>query len=132
MVSGLAKRKSFYPYRSVNHVIELNMMLNTNDWTHIKPADLDLQVGPAVVSDELGTWLDVYGIDERYKAKCCEKKDSKYWIEQVFDESQNDGNSPENIFNRVKRQANNSPYAETNFLKKAFLQACFDKGLFNI
>jgi hypothetical protein len=80
---------------------------------------------------EKAGWLDVYGIDERYKAKCCGEEDGKYWIEQVLDEYDNEGTLPETIFNRIKRHAENSPFADTNFLKASFLQACFDQGIFD-
>lgn len=131
ITDGGLSRKTFYPYSLKRYQIELNLALNVSDWTKIQPDDIELELEPVELRDELDTWLDVYGIDERYKAKCCGDNDGKYWIEQVLDEYENEGTSPEIIFNRVKRNAENSPFADTNFLKASFLQACFDKGIFD-
>ena len=84
-----------------------------------------------MLREEIDTWLDVYGIEDRYKAKCCGENDGKYWIEQVLDECQNDGKTPEEIFAALERQARFKPFAETNFLKKSFLEACRRAGLFD-
>jgi hypothetical protein len=103
-----------------------------HDWTNIQPANIELQIRPDELREELDTWLDVYGIDERYKAKCCAENDGKYWIEQVLDECQNDGRTPEQIFNTLARQAKLKPYADVNFLKFPLLEACNNKRLFDV
>ncbi|WP_340121696.1 hypothetical protein [Methylobacter svalbardensis] len=125
-------RKSFYPYQVNQYTIEFKITLDSHDWNNIQPADIELQTGPDELREELDTWLDVYGIDERYKAKCCTKNDGKYWIEQVLDECQNDGRTPEQIFNTLARQAKLKPYADVNFLKFPFLEACNNKRLFDV
>jgi hypothetical protein len=76
--------------------------------------------------------LDVYGIEERYTAKCCCENDGKYWIEQVLDESQNNGKTPQECLSTINRQAELKPFAEVNFLKKPFLAACQRAGVFSI
>jgi len=35
---------------------------------------LNLHFGPAVLKEKINTWKDVYGIEERYKAKFCGDK----------------------------------------------------------
>ena len=125
------RRKSFYPYQTEHHEIEITITLNSPDWTNIMPDDVSLTLGPAELSEELNTWLDVYGIEERYKAKCCGENDGKYWIAQVQDECQNNGKTPEEILDTLKRQAQSNPFAEVNFLKQPFLEACRRSGLFN-
>ena len=125
------RRKSFYPYQTIAYTIKLDIMLNSPDWTNITPDDVSLTTGPEELREEIDTWLDVYGIEERYKAKCCGENDGKYWIEQVIDESQNDGKTPEAFLVSLTRQAKLKPYAEANFLKQPFLEACRRSGLFN-
>ena len=125
------KRKSFYPYESSPYTIELNIDLSAQDWTKIKPDDVHLTMGPEEVQEEIATWLDVYGIEERYQAKCCGESDGKYWIEQVLDEWQNDGKKPEDYLSTLARQTRLKPYAEANFLKHPFLEACRKSGLFD-
>lgn len=125
------RRKSFYPYQTIPYTIELDIVLNSPDWTNITPDDVNLTAGPQALREEIDTWLDVYGIEERYKAKCCGDNDGKYWIEQVLDECENNGKAPEEVFDTLTRQAGSKPFAEANFLKKSFLEACRRSGLFN-
>jgi len=75
--------------------------------------------------------MDVYGIEERYKAKCCSENDGKYWITQVLDEWKNEDKTPDVFLSTLERQARSKPFAEVNFLKQPFLEACRRSGLFN-
>jgi hypothetical protein len=72
----------------------------------------------------------VYGIEERYKAKLCGENDGKYWLTQMLDEWKEDGRNPVDFLTTLRRQAQTRPYAECNFLKKPFLDACQQIGVF--
>lgn len=124
------RRKAFYPYQSKGYAIKFEISLNCPDWTNIQPTDIALKTGPDELREELDTWLDVYGIEERYKAKCCAENDGKYWIEQVRDECQNYEMTPEQIIETRAKLANSRPFADVNFLRSPFLQACHQSGLF--
>jgi hypothetical protein len=124
------RRKSFYPYQTPPPQIVFNITLNSPDWNNIKPSDVSLSIGPVALKEEIDTWLDVYGIEERYRAICCGENDGKYWIAQVSDEWQNNGKTSQDYLTTLKRQANANPLAEINFLKKPFLEACQRAGLF--
>ena len=108
----------------------MEISLNTKDWTNITPDNIDITTGPEAIREEINTWLDVYGILERYKAKCCGENDGKYWIEQVKDEWAKDGRTPEEFLSTLSRQAKSRPFAEANFLKLAFLEGCKRSRLF--
>jgi len=125
------RRKSFYPYQTIPYDIELDVVLNSPDWTNIALDDVTLSTGPEELREEIDTWLDVYGIEERYKAKCCGENDGKYWIEQVWDEWQENDKTPDEFLSTLERHARLNPYAEANFLKKPFLEACWRSGLFD-
>ncbi|MDG6934970.1 MAG: hypothetical protein JRN68_09785, partial [Nitrososphaerota archaeon] len=129
--SATGRRKAFYPYTATPYAIELQVTLQHSDIEKLTPADVNLQFGPAALDEKIDTWKDVYGIEERYKAKFCAENDSKYWLTQVFDEWQRDGKSPADYLTTLTRQATSKPYAECNFLKKPFLEACHRVGLFN-
>ena len=88
-----------------------------------------LQFGPADISQEIDTWKDVYGIDERYKAKLCGENDGKYWLTQVLDECQAYDKQPDDILNMRAQQAQSRPYADCNFLRQPFLEACRQIGV---
>jgi hypothetical protein len=129
---GGNRRKSFYPYTSTGYEIEINLEVKTADWRKLKPEDIDFSFGPNGLSEQIETWLDVYGIEERYKAKCSEENDGKYWLEQVFDEWAEDGKAPQDFLNTLRRHTKRKPYADENFLKLAFLEGCEKAGLFNV
>ncbi|HCE43644.1 MAG TPA: hypothetical protein DET40_08855 [Lentisphaeria bacterium] len=125
------RRKIFYPYANHTYRIELTINLIKPDIDRLIPGDIQLEFGPTELSEEIKTWEDVYGIEERYKAKCCSESDGKYWVTQVLDEWKEDGRSANDFLNTLKRQAAKSPFADCNFLKEAFLKACDRAGIFN-
>lgn len=126
------RRKVFYPYAGTPYAIVLKLRLLHSDIGQLRPADVDLQFGPPSLSDEIDTWKDVYGIEERYKAKFCAKNDGKFWLTQVLDEWKHKSRSPADFLDALTSQAANNPYAECNFLKKPFLDACEQSGIFNV
>ena len=48
---------------------------------------------------------------------------------QALDECQNAGKTPQEILQKIQRNAESNPWAEANFLKRPFLIACRDAGL---
>lgn len=120
------RRKVFYPYANPGHSIELTIDLNKADVDQLLPDDIQLAFGPPALDEEIETWKDVYGIEERYKAKCCGENDGKYWLAQLTDEWQ--GSSAEYL-ETMSKQANKYPFADCNFLKKAFIEGCVRAGL---
>lgn len=125
------RRKVFYPFANPGHSIEVTIDLSKPDVDHLTPDDIQLFFGPVSLNEEIETWKDVYGIVERYKAKCCSETDGKYWLTQVLDEWQEDGRSPVDYLKALSRSTANYPFAESNFLKTAFLDACKKAGLFD-
>lgn len=121
---AIQRRKIFYPYSSAQYAIDVTVNFKKSALEHLTPEDIDLKFGPPALAEEIETWKDVYGIEERYKAKLCAKNDGKYWLTQVLEEWQDDGKSPADFLTTLTRQATNKPYAECNFLKKPFLDAC--------
>lgn len=126
----LKRRKAFYPYSGVARAIDLHVALSHKDIENLTPKDVSIQFGPHDIHDEIETWKDVYGIEERYKAKFCSENDGKYWLTQVLDEWQNDGKSPADYLITLARHTAIKPFADCNFLKKPFLEACQGAGLF--
>ena len=129
---GMHRRKVFYPYANPGHKIEIEIRLKKSDIDHLEPDDLDIEFGPETLNEEIETWKDIYGIEERYKAKCCGKSDGKYWVAQVLDEWHEDGRTPADYLATLTRQTDKYPFADSNFLKTAFLEGCMRLGLFNV
>ncbi len=80
-------------------------------------------------NQEVESWTDVFGIEERYKAKCCAENDGKAWLQHVIEESANYGRSVDEMLTEIERAAIRAPYDSANFLKRPFLKACKDAGV---
>lgn len=123
------RRKAFNPYAVAAHAIQIQVTLQHADVDKLMPADITMQFGPVALVDEIDTWKDVYGIEERYKAKLCGENDGKYWLTQVRDECQMYGRQPADILNMRAQQAQSRPYSDCNFLRTPFLEACRQIGI---
>jgi hypothetical protein len=122
------RRKSFYAYNPIPHTIDVSLVLNSNDIAKLTPQDITITFGPACLSEEIKTWNELFGIERRYKDKCC-SADAKYWITQVFDE--HGDNSPMEFLSIRLESAQKSPYNDINFLRKPFLEACAAQHVFD-
>jgi hypothetical protein len=128
--NAAGRRKAFYPYAAAGHAIEITIDLGAPDIDRLTPADIHLTFGPAAVHEEIETWREVYGIDERYKAKCC-GGDAKDWLEQIRILRDAHGIDPAASLATLQQQTEKTPVANSNFLKKAFLEGCQGAGLFD-
>ena len=124
------RRAVFYPYKTVAHSIDLQIDLQHADIAKLSPTDVNLKFGPASVAAEIETWKDVYGIEERYRAKLCTEGDGKAWLTQVLDEWKVLGRDPQDFLKTLAFNAQRRPYTDCNFLKKPFLDACQKSGIF--
>jgi hypothetical protein len=74
---------------------------------------------------------DIFGIEERYKAKLCGKNDGKAWTQRIIDEPANAGLTREQLLAYELRAADQCPFDSANFLKKPFLMACQSAKIFD-
>lgn len=125
---GEHRRKVFYPFSDQAHHIDLKVTLPHGDFSKLIPDDIKIEFGPEELAEEIATWKDVYGIEKRYKAKLSPHNDGKYWLEQALDEWPLHGENPELYLSLIKNRTKSRPYVESNFLKKAFLDACQRSG----
>jgi hypothetical protein len=122
--TGGTRRKAFYSYATVASGITVTVILKTKDVTKLLPKDIDLQLTASGREEEVEAWKDVFGIDERYKAKFCGENDGKAWLEHIVEEAENGDMTREQLLAQALRAADRSPYDSANFLKKSFLTAC--------
>lgn len=125
------RRRAFYPYSDEPYEIKLSFNLDKVNLASLKPQHVSVQFGPPELQEQIDTWRDVYGIDERYKAKLCGENDGKYWLEQALDEWKEMGRDPQELLAEVHRNASKRPYGDCNFLKAPFLSACHANGAFS-
>jgi hypothetical protein len=122
--TGGTRRKAFYSYAAAPPGIVISMNLKTKDVTNLEPSDIDLLFTAPGRDEEVEAWKDVFGIEERYKAKLCAKNDGRAWLVHVVEEAKNANLSNDQLLAQVLRAADRSPYDGANFLKKPFLIAC--------
>lgn len=128
--SATGRRRAFYPYANEAHMIDIKVELGKSDIDHLTPADVQLEFGPAALNELIETWKEVYGIGERYKAKCC-SGDAKDWLEQIRIFRDTHGIDPEASLALVRQQTEKAPFANSNFLKRAYLDGCHRAGILN-
>ncbi|MBY0419937.1 MAG: hypothetical protein K2W88_17935 [Pararheinheimera sp.] len=119
------RRKAFYPYAAAEHSIDIQIALKHANIEKLKPSDVQMQFGPAAITEEIETWKDVYGIEERYKAKLC-SPDANDWIEEF------------RLLNRrrlipakeyLEDLEGLDSFSNCNFLRRAFLRAFNEIGI---
>lgn len=127
---AVQRRAVFYPYKPAAQSIELQITLQHSDIATLTSTNITLHFGPAAVAEEIETWKDVYGIEERYKAKLCTESDGKAWLTQVLDEWKELGRDPQDFLETLTFNTKKRPFTDCNFLKKPFLDACQQIGFF--
>lgn len=123
------RRRAFYVYSHASTIPEIEITLGSNDIKNLTPGDINLNVTSATHQEHVNTWLDVYGVEERYKAKCISETDGQYWYLQILDEAENYDKTAKEALVIRKDIAAKFPFSDTNFLRKPFLEACEKAGL---
>jgi len=124
------RRKAFYPFATVHSGIDITVSIAHKNWNDLKGEDVAIDFGPISKADEISTWKELFRVDQRYVAKCCNKSGGVAWLNRVFDECQNYKLTPAEMLKAELVTAAKTPWVETRFLKKAFLEGCDRAGLF--
>jgi hypothetical protein len=124
------RRKAFYSFSTDAAGITVTITVNTEDITNLEPNDIDLHITAPGRDEEVEAWKDVFGIEERYKAKLCSKNDGKAWLVQIIEEAANVSLTPTEMLAAKRKTAGVQPYVDANFLKMAFLTACQTANIF--
>lgn len=125
------RRKAFYPYTPDTIEITISVTLLSKDIENLTPDKIELTISSFNHPEEVETWKDIFGIEERFKDKMRKKNVGKYWYIQIQNECDNYKMTPQEFLKLKKEEAEKYPWAETNFLRKPFLEACESAGLFD-
>ena len=107
--------------------LNINVSLKSNDIQNLKPDAISLTIS-STEQEKVDTWQDLFGIDARYKALFCEG-DGKDWMQQII-AAPDFGMTETDYLEIKKKQFQNNPYQEKNFLRVPFLDACITIGIF--
>ena len=127
--TSATRRRAFYSYAAAPSGIAISVTLKSKDIAHLQPSEIDLELVAPGRDEEVEAWKEVFGIEERYKAKYCGKNDGKAWLQHIVEEAASGDLTREQLLDQVLRAAARSPYDSANFLKKPFLIACRDAKL---
>jgi hypothetical protein len=124
-----SRRKVFYPYSTSNYKIEITIDLSKPNIDNLNPSNIQLTFGPSAIKEEIESWKDIYSIEERFKAECCYPHGGKYWLEELRIQCDNYNIETDVALATVQQVSENNPFAESNFLKVAFLEGCHRIGM---
>lgn len=131
------KRKAFYPYSKDKWNIDLKISINNLDINELKKEEIKISASCNKRDQELKAWNEVFGIDERYKAKLLAKKFGKNWYIKVVEGIHNARKKLNNEHLTITQwcdfllsECEEDLIADCNFLKKPFLEECKSKQLF--
>lgn len=121
------KRKAFYPFAKNAVKLDIKAKFNCKNILKMKPSEVDLKITNSSYKEQIETWDDLFGIEERYRIKLC-SGDARVWLETVqFDFTLNPKTKNKTFEGKLKLLLQN-PIADNNFLKIAYLKACRDLG----
>ena len=133
------RRRAFYPYSLKKWSFKTKIQLNNKDIVNLSSPDIIIKftsINSYSHLDQIESWNETFGIDERYKARILGKRGAKKWF-QEFAELENlkklepDNEATIQRFYEMKiKEIDADPLDNGNFIKKAFLEECKNKGLF--
>jgi hypothetical protein len=132
------RNKAFYPYASSHPAITdftINIGLKSTDILNLEPKDLDLEIKSDGYDEEIKAWKEVFGIDERYKALLCNKREGIAWFNMIVDGYNNAIalgyiGSKKDFLDIKLFECKHTPLSGHGFIKSVFLEKCESMGLF--
>lgn len=123
------RRRAFYPFSTLPPEITVTVSFTTNDWTRRTKDTVHVQIDSSAFLEEVATWKELFGIERRYASKCCSKNGGVDWQNRVLNECITFKLTPREMLEAELASAANAPWAQCNFLKKAFLEGLDRSGL---
>jgi hypothetical protein len=129
------RRKAFYPYSKEKWNLNFKVEINNTDFKTLKKEEINIGVESKNRNEEIESWLEVFGIEERYRAKILARHDGTRWYGDVVDGIKNARiilgiNIPIDKWLKLRlSETETDMLADCNFLKRPFLEECSVKGL---
>lgn len=128
--NGGPRKHIFYPFSTgAKTSISVSMTFNSTDLQNLKKADIDLQITCDNSPDKVERWKEIFGIEERYKAACCDESAYLGWHEEYRLMSYDDQGQERISFDDYIKAKMNSKYINVAFLEVAYLQGCRNVGI---
>lgn len=126
------RSKAFYPYSSDGYQIKVSMHFKSAARLPAEEDEIYIDLSCAGYEEEIATWDRLYKIRKRYVAKCLSSSGAKYWLQRVLDENKNYKQVSQDALSKELKQFESFPWHESNFLKRAFFDACQEVALIDV
>lgn len=124
--------KAFYPYLLDGYPIQVSMHFKSAAKLPTEEHEIRVDLSCTGYDEEIGTWDRLYKIRKRYVAKCLSPSGAKYWLQRILDENENYKQVSQDALSKELKQFESFPWHESNFLKKAFFNACQEIELIDV
>lgn len=131
LTNTTTRRRAFYPYSKKKWKINLKVELKNKDLKTLKKEEIEISATSNGKIEEIESWMEVFGIEERYRAKILGNHAGKKWYIDLTDGIHNarkllkkDDLTKEDWYNLLLNQCNEDLLADCNFLKKPFYEEC--------
>ncbi|WP_346400284.1 hypothetical protein [Pseudomonas syringae] len=124
--------KAFYPYLLDGYPIQVSMHFKSAAKLPTEEHEIRVDLSCTGYDEEIGTWDRLYKIRKRYVAKCLSPSGAKYWLQRILDENENYKQVSQDALSKELKQFESFPWHESNFLKKAFFNACQEIALVDV
>lgn len=126
-----SRRKSFYSYMLADPAIEIELELKNPIIEKLIPEEIELNIQSNKYPEEVQVWKELFGIEERYKAKCLAESGGSWWYRQHIIMAQHSKISATDYLDLIQNLAKTDPFMDAQFLKIPFLKACEKVGAFD-
>ncbi len=127
----ISRRKAFYPYSNENWNVDIQIELRNPDLKTLTKEEIGISTTCNGRNDEIEGWMEVFGIEERYRAKLLGNHAGKKWYINLKDGIHSarkllkkDDLTKEDWYNYLLNECNEDILADCNFLKKPFYEEC--------
>lgn len=125
------RRKSFDPFSNNTVQIDITVHIQKSSWTELDDSLITIETKSSSHQEEVDTWSELFRIHKRYVARCCSKSGGQHWLNRIVNERLNYNMTIEEMLEAELACAKKSPWIDVNFLKRAFLEACNQAGVFS-
>lgn len=119
---GGPRKTVFFPFSSNQTNIDINFQFSKSDVENLTPTDIDVVITSNNSQNEVQQWREIFKIDSRYKAICCDESAYNGWLEEYLLLSK----ISDITLDKYIETKEISPFNNQRFIEVAYLRACSD------
>lgn len=131
LTNAITRRRAFYPYSQECSNIDVHVELRNPDIKTLRNGEIGITTTCTGKNEEIESWMEVFGIEERYRAKLLANHAGRRWYIDLTDGIhnarkllKNDSLGKADWYNFLINQCNEDLLADCSFLKKPFYEEC--------